>query len=133
MTGTENLMMAATLARGTTILRNAAREPEVADLADLLNRMGARVRGAGTDTITIEGVEQLGGAEHTIIPDRIETGTFLVAAAITGGELEVKDCQPQHLTAVIESLREAGVEIEEVNPTTLHARRSSRTGSRRAT
>ena len=124
VTGTENLLMAATLARGTTILRNAAREPEVEDLADLLNRMGARVRGAGTDTITIEGVEALGAAEHTIIPDRIETGTFLVAAAITDGELEVKDCQPQHLTAVVERLREAGVEIEEVNPTTLHARRS---------
>ncbi|MET0645556.1 MAG: UDP-N-acetylglucosamine 1-carboxyvinyltransferase [Pyrinomonadaceae bacterium] len=124
VTGTENLLMAATLARGTTILRNAAREPEVEDLADLLNRMGARVRGAGTDTITIEGVEQLGAAEHTIIPDRIETGTFLVAAAITDGELEVKDCQPQHLNAVIDRLREAGVEIEEVNPTTLNARRS---------
>src|ERR687883_1523650 len=124
VTGTENLLMAATLARGTTVLRNAAREPEVEDLADLLNRMGARVRGAGTDTITVEGVEQLGGAEHTIIPDRIETGTFLVAAAITGGELEVKDCQPKHLAAVIERLRDAGVQIEEVNPTTLHARRS---------
>ncbi|HJQ31746.1 MAG TPA: UDP-N-acetylglucosamine 1-carboxyvinyltransferase [Pyrinomonadaceae bacterium] len=124
VTGTENLLMAATLARGTTRLRNAAREPEVEDLADLLNRMGARIRGAGTDTITIEGVEQLGGGEHTIIPDRIETGTFLVAAAITGGELEVKDCCPEHLTAVIERLREAGVQIEEVNPTTLHARRS---------
>ena len=123
VTGTENLLMAATLARGTTILRNAAREPEVEDLADLLNRMGARVRGAGTDTITIEGVEGLGAAEHTIIPDRIETGTFLVAAAITDGELEVKDCCPEHLTAVIERLREAGVQIEEVNPTTLHARR----------
>jgi UDP-N-acetylglucosamine 1-carboxyvinyltransferase len=123
VTGTENLMMAATLARGTTVLRNAAREPEVEDLADLLNRMGARVRGAGTDTITVEGVEALGGAEHTIIPDRIETGTFLVAAAITGGELEVKDCQPLHLGAVVERLRGAGVEIEEVNPTTLHARR----------
>jgi len=124
VTGTENLMMAATLARGTTTLRNAAREPEVEDLADLLNRMGARVRGAGTDTITVEGVEALGAAEHTIIPDRIETGTFLVAAAITDGELEVKDCCPEHLTAVIERLREAGVQIEEVNPTTLHARRS---------
>ncbi|HEX8147751.1 MAG TPA: UDP-N-acetylglucosamine 1-carboxyvinyltransferase [Pyrinomonadaceae bacterium] len=126
VTGTENLMMAATLARGTTTLRNAAREPEVEDLADLLNRMGARVRGAGTETVTVEGVEALGAAEHTIIPDRIETGTFLVAAAITGGELEVKDCRPQHLAAVIERLREAGVEIEEVNPTTLHARRSPR-------
>ncbi|MDT7689251.1 MAG: UDP-N-acetylglucosamine 1-carboxyvinyltransferase [Acidobacteriota bacterium] len=125
VTGTENLLMAATLARGTTVLRNAACEPEVADLADLLNRMGARVRGAGTDTITIEGIAQLGGAEHTIIPDRIETGTFLVAAAITNGELEVKDCQPLHLGAVIERLRGAGVEIEEVNPTTLHARRSA--------
>ncbi|HEX8503320.1 MAG TPA: UDP-N-acetylglucosamine 1-carboxyvinyltransferase [Pyrinomonadaceae bacterium] len=123
VTGTENLLMAATLARGTTTLRNAAREPEIGDLADLLNRMGARVRGAGTDTITVEGVEQLGGAEHTIIPDRIETGTFLVAAAITDGELEVKDCRPEHLAAVVERLREAGVEIEEVNPTTLHARR----------
>jgi UDP-N-acetylglucosamine 1-carboxyvinyltransferase len=126
VTGTENLLMAATLARGTTTLRNAAREPEVEDLADLLNRMGARVRGAGTDTITVEGVEALGAAEHTIIPDRIETGTFLVAAAITDGELEVKDCRPGHLTAVIERLREAGVEIEEVNPTTLHARRGPR-------
>src|SRR5215210_8199481 len=124
VTGTENLLMAATLARGTTLLRNAACEPEVEDLADLLNRMGARIRGAGTDTITVEGVEQLGGAEHTIIPDRIETGTFLVAAAITDGELEVKDCRPDHLAAVIGHLREAGVQIEEVNPTTLHARRS---------
>ncbi|HZT59464.1 MAG TPA: UDP-N-acetylglucosamine 1-carboxyvinyltransferase [Pyrinomonadaceae bacterium] len=126
VTGTENLLMAATLARGTTALRNAAREPEIADLAELLNRMGARVRGAGTETITVEGVEALGAAEHTIIPDRIETGTFLVAAAITGGELEVKDCCPEHLEAVIKKLREAGVEIEELNPTTLGARRSAK-------
>ena len=124
VTGTENLLMAATLARGTTRLSNAAREPEITDLADLLNRMGARVRGVGTETITIEGVESLGGAEHTIIPDRIETGTFLTAAAITGGELEIKDCCPQHLEAVVARLREVGVEIEEVNPTTLRARRS---------
>jgi UDP-N-acetylglucosamine 1-carboxyvinyltransferase len=124
VTGTENLLMAATLARGTTRLEGAAREPEIADLAELLNRMGARVRGAGSETITIEGVEQLGGAEHTIIPDRIETGTFIVAAAITGGELEIKDCCPEHLEAVVTKLREAGVEIEEVNPTTLYARRS---------
>ncbi|MDT5296674.1 MAG: UDP-N-acetylglucosamine 1-carboxyvinyltransferase [Acidobacteriota bacterium] len=124
VTGTENLLMAATLARGTTVLHNAAREPEIGDLAELLNRMGARVRGAGTETITVKGVEELGGAEHTIIPDRIETGTFIVAAAITGGELEIKDCQPQHLGAVIERLRDAGVEIVEVNPTTLHVRRS---------
>ena len=124
VTGTENLMMAATLAEGRTVLRNAAREPEIKDLADLLNRMGARVRGAGTPTISIDGVEQLGGAEHTIIPDRIETGTFLVAAAITDGELEVKDCCPEHLAPVIAKLREAGVEIEEVNSSTLHVRRS---------
>ncbi|MCA1632133.1 MAG: UDP-N-acetylglucosamine 1-carboxyvinyltransferase [Acidobacteria bacterium] len=125
VTGTENLLMAATLARGTTHLHNAACEPEIVDLADLLNRMGARVRGAGTETITVEGVEALGGAEHTIIPDRIETGTFLVAAAITNGELEIKDCRPEHLGSVIAKLRDAGVEIEEVNPTTLVARRSA--------
>ena len=125
VTGTENLLMAATLASGTTILNNAAREPEVADLAELLNRMGARVRGAGTPTITIEGVETLGAAEHTIIPDRIETGTFLVAAAITNGELELKDCMPEHSNAVIAKLREAGCEIEEVNQSTLHVRRAS--------
>ena len=125
VTGTENLLMAATLATGTTILNNAAREPEVADLAELLNRMGARVRGAGTPRITIEGVETLGAAEHTIIPDRIETGTFLVAAAITNGELELKDCMPEHSAIVIAKLREAGVEIEEVNQSTLHVRRSA--------
>jgi UDP-N-acetylglucosamine 1-carboxyvinyltransferase len=124
VTGTENLLMAATLASGTTTLNNAAREPEVADLAELLNRMGARVRGAGTPTITIEGVKTLGAAEHTIIPDRIETGTFLVAAAITNGELELKDCTPEHSAVVIAKLREAGVEIEEVNQSTLHVRRS---------
>ena len=125
VTGTENLLMAATLAKGTTTLNNAAREPEVADLAELLNRMGARVRGAGTPRITIEGVETLGAAEHTIIPDRIETGTFLVAAAITNGELELKDCTPEHSAIVIAKLREAGVEIEEVNQSTLHVRRAA--------
>ena len=119
VTGTENLMMAATLARGTTTLRNAAREPEIADLADLLNKMGARVNGAGSETIQIEGVEALGEAQHTIIPDRIETGTFIVAAALTGGQLEIKDCRPDHLASVIEKLRAAGVVIEELNPTTL--------------
>ena len=119
VTGTENLMMAATLARGTTTLRNAAREPEIVDLADLLNKMGARVNGAGTETIQIEGVETLGSAEHTIIPDRIETGTFIVAAAITCGELEIKDCRPDHLESVITRLREVGVTIQELNPTTL--------------
>lgn len=119
VTGTENLMMAATLARGTTTLRNAAREPEVTDLADLLNKMGARVNGAGTETIQIEGVKSLGGAQHTIIPDRIETGTFIVAAALTNGQLEIKDCCPDHLASVIAKLREVGVVIREVNPTTL--------------
>lgn len=119
VTGTENLMMAATLAHGTTTLHNAAREPEIVDLADLLNKMGARVKGAGSETIQIEGVEALGGAEHTIIPDRIETGTFIVAAALTGGELEIKDCRPEHLTSVIAKLRSAGVVIKELNPTTL--------------
>src|SRR5256714_817508 len=92
VTGTENLMMAATLAEGRTVINNAGLEPEIADLAELLHRIGARVRGAGTPTITIEGVEALGAAEHTIIPDRIETGTFIVAIAITRSELEIKDC-----------------------------------------
>ena len=124
VTGTENLLMAATLAEGTTVLHNAAREPEIADLCQLLNRMGARVRGAGTSTIEIEGVGSLGGAEHTIIPDRIETGTFIVAAAITGGELEIRDCRPEHLMSVINKLTEVGVEIEELNPSTLRARSS---------
>ncbi|HEX8493936.1 MAG TPA: UDP-N-acetylglucosamine 1-carboxyvinyltransferase [Pyrinomonadaceae bacterium] len=122
VTGTENLMMAATLAEGKTVLHNAACEPEIVDLAELLNKMGARVRGAGTPIIQIEGVEALGSAEHTIIPDRIETGTFIVAAAITKGELEIKDCHPEHLSAVIAKLREVGVEIEEVNQSTLEVR-----------
>jgi UDP-N-acetylglucosamine 1-carboxyvinyltransferase len=122
VTGTENAMMAAALARGKTTIRNAACEPEIADLAELLNKMGARIRGAGSETIEIEGVEALGAAEHTIIPDRIETGTFIVAAAITKGELEIANCQPEHLPAVIEKLRETGVEIEELNPSTLRVR-----------
>lgn len=119
VTGTENLMMAATLARGRTMLNNAACEPEVADLAELLNKMGARIRGAGTATIRIDGVEALGGAEHTIIPDRIETGTFLIAAAITRGDLEIRDCHPEHSAALITKLREVGVELEELNQSTL--------------
>src|SRR5688572_25932137 len=124
VTGTENVMMAASLAEGQTIIHNAAQEPEIEDLADLMNKMGARIRGAGTPTIEIDGVEALGRAEHTIIPDRIETGTFMVAAAITGGELEVKNCNPEHIRAVIKELRAAGVEIEELNPSTLLVRRS---------
>ncbi len=107
------------LTAAKTTIQNAAREPEIEDLAVLLNKMGARVKGAGTDTIEIEGVEALGAAEHTIIPDRIETGTFLVAAAITDGELEITNCRPEHLHAVIEKMREANVEIEELNPSTL--------------
>ena len=126
VTGTENLMMAATLARGRTTINNAAREPEVKDLAELLNKMGARVRGAGTPTIQIDGVEALGAAEHTIIPDRIETGTFIVAAAITDGDLEIKDCNPEHCNRIIGELREVGVEIEEVNQSTLRVRRGPR-------
>ena len=122
VTGTENVMMAAALANGKTTIRNAAQEPEIEDLAELLNKMGARIKGAGTRVIEIEGVEALGSAEHTIIPDRIETGTFIVAAAITGGELEIKSCNPSHITAVIEKLRAAGVEIEELNQSTLHVK-----------
>ena len=119
VTGTENVMMAAVLASGKTTIHNAAREPEIEDLADLLNKMGAKITGVGTETIEIEGVKDLGGAEHSIIPDRIETGTFIVAAAITKGDLEISKCQPKHLEAVIEKLRETGVEIEETDKTTL--------------
>jgi len=111
VTGTENLMMAATLAEGTTIIENAAREPEVVDLANCLIKMGAKIRGAGTDTITIDGVERLGGTHYTILPDRIETGTYLVAAAITGGRIKVRDTDPHLLEAVLLKLREAGAEI----------------------
>lgn len=125
VTGTENVMMAAVLANGKTTINNAAEEPEIEDLAELLNKMGARIKGAGTSTIEIEGVEGLGAAEHTIIPDRIETGTFIVAAAITDGELEIKSCRPDHLTAVIEKLMKVGVEIEELNQSTLLVKRSA--------
>jgi UDP-N-acetylglucosamine 1-carboxyvinyltransferase len=112
VTGTENLMMAAALADGTTTLRNSASEPEVSDLAGLLNSMGARVHGAGTPTITIEGVERLHGASHTIIPDRIETGTFVVAAAITRGKLELTRTDLSLIETVAGKLRDAGVRIE---------------------
>src|SRR5438552_1321794 len=112
VTGTENVMMAAALADGRTVLQNAACEPEVADLAEMLNKMGAKVQGAGTPTITVEGVRELKGTTHRIIPDRIEAGTFLVAGAITNGQLELIDCNPLHLSGVIEKLRETGVNIE---------------------
>ncbi|MEW5887568.1 MAG: UDP-N-acetylglucosamine 1-carboxyvinyltransferase [Pseudomonadota bacterium] len=111
VTGTENLMMAAALAEGTTVIENAAREPEVVDLANCLNAMGARVSGAGSDVITIEGVERLAGASHRIMPDRIETGTFLTAVAVTGGKVRLKRTSAAILDAVIEKLREAGVRI----------------------
>ena len=112
VTGTENLMMAAVLADGVTTIENAAREPEVVDLANFLNTMGARITGAGSDTITIEGVEKLHGTRYRVLPDRIETGTYLVAAAITGGRIKVKDTQPGLLDAVIDKLREAGAEVD---------------------
>ena len=112
VTGTENLMMAATLAEGTTIIENAAREPEILDLAACLTAMGANIKGAGADTITIEGVDKLHGARHRVMPDRIETGTFLVAAAATGGSVRVTGARPGTLDAVLDKLREAGVKIE---------------------
>ena len=111
VTGTENLMMAATLADGTTLIENAAREPEVVDLANCLNAMGARISGAGTDTIAVEGVDGLSGMHYDVLPDRIESGTYLAAAAITGGHIRIKDTQPRMLEAVIEKLREAGAQI----------------------
>ena len=111
VTGTENLMMAATLAEGVTVLENAAREPEVADLARLLTAMGARIEGAGTERIEIEGVAELGGARHRIIPDRIEAGTLLAAAAITDGDVTITGAAPRHMTATLAKLEECGVAL----------------------
>jgi|TARA_B110000259_G_scaffold26601_1_gene27599 UDP-N-acetylglucosamine 1-carboxyvinyltransferase len=111
VTGTENLMMAATLAEGTTVLENAAKEPEVVDLAECLNKMGAKIAGAGTDVITIEGVEKLNGTNHNVVCDRIEAGTYMVAAAMTGGEVTLKNVRADLLDAVIDKLREAGAEV----------------------
>ena len=119
---TENLLMAATLADGRTVLANAAREPEIGDLARCLNAMGARIEGIGSDRLTIDGVERLHGAEHAIIPDRIETGTYACAAAITGGEVLLANARLEHLGAVVRTLREAGVEIVE-EPRGLRVRR----------
>jgi len=113
VTGTENLMMAAVLAEGTTMLENAAKEPEITDLADFLVKRGARITGAGTDMITIEGVTELHGAEHAVIPDRIEAGTYLVAGAITGGEISVERCRPEHMEPLLVKLRESGVQLTE--------------------
>lgn len=112
VTGTENLMMAATLAKGETLIENAAREPEVVDLAHCLNKMGARISGAGTDTIRIQGVDNLTGTDYKVMPDRIETGTFLVAAAVSRGRIKVRDTDPTLLDAVLAKLREAGAHIE---------------------
>jgi UDP-N-acetylglucosamine 1-carboxyvinyltransferase len=112
VTGTENLMMAAALAEGTTVLENAAREPEVVDLAGCLAAMGARISGAGSDTITVQGVERLGGAAYRVMPDRIETGTFLVAAAATGGEVLLRDTRADILDSVLEKLKESGARID---------------------
>ncbi|MCW8955356.1 MAG: UDP-N-acetylglucosamine 1-carboxyvinyltransferase, partial [Gammaproteobacteria bacterium] len=112
VTGTENLMMAAVLAKGTSVLENAAREPEVVDLANFLIAMGAKISGAGTDTITIEGVERLQGTRYRVVPDRIETGTFLIAAAITGGKVKLKNTDPYILDSVLDKLKDAGAELE---------------------
>jgi UDP-N-acetylglucosamine 1-carboxyvinyltransferase len=112
VTGTEDLLMAAALAEGETILQNAAREPEVADLAALLNKMGAKIQGAGTPTIRIKGVSKLKGAKHRIIPDRIEAGTFLIAGALTGGDLNIANCDPAHLTAILAKLKQTGVKTK---------------------
>jgi UDP-N-acetylglucosamine 1-carboxyvinyltransferase len=111
VTGSENLMMAAALAKGRTVIENAAREPEVEELARVLNKMGAKIHGAGTSVIDIEGVDELHPIEHAIIPDRIETGTFMVAAAITRGDVVIKDCLPEHLDAVTAKLRASGAEV----------------------
>jgi len=126
VTGTEDLMMAAVLAKGETVLRNAAREPEVVDLADLLIAMGARIEGAGSSTIRIQGVERLHGTEHTIIPDRIEAGTFLLAGAITGGDVAVTGCNPEHVGALVSKLQQAGVEVTQPDATTLRVRGGGR-------
>ena len=112
VTGTENLMMAATLADGESVIENAAREPEVVDLANFLISMGAKIEGAGTDTISIQGVERLTGTHYEVLPDRIESGTYLVAGAITGGHVKLKNTRPDHLDAVVAKLREAGARVE---------------------
>lgn len=115
VTGTENIMMAAVTAKGTTVLKNAAREPEIMDLADMLRGMGADIEGDGTDLIVIHGVNDLKPARHSVISDRIETGTFMIAAAITGGEIKIEGCRPEHLKALIEKLESAAAGVEVMN------------------
>jgi UDP-N-acetylglucosamine 1-carboxyvinyltransferase len=122
VTGTEDLLMAAVLAEGETVMQNCAREPEVTDLAELLTAMGAKIEGAGTSTIRVQGVEKLHGARHRINPDRIEAGTFLIAGAITGGDLYVTNCNPCHLSAVIQKLEECGVRIEIIGTDSIRVR-----------
>lgn len=126
VTGTEDVLMAAVLARGETVIRNAAREPEVQDLANLLIKMGAKIEGAGTSIIKIHGVERLHGAEHAIIPDRIEAGTFLLAAAITKGDAVVTGCNPEHVAALTVKMNQAGVDVEHVNCDALRVRTSGK-------
>jgi UDP-N-acetylglucosamine 1-carboxyvinyltransferase len=122
VTGTENILMAAVLAEGETVLNNAAREPEVTDLVELLRKMGAEIEGDCSSTLRIRGVEKLQGADHTVIPDRIEAGTFLVAGAITDGDLTLTNCAPEHLASIISKLEQAGVRIEATDKTTLRVR-----------
>jgi UDP-N-acetylglucosamine 1-carboxyvinyltransferase len=126
VTGTEDVLMAAVLARGETVIRNAAREPEVKDLADLLIKMGAKIQGAGTSIIRVQGVERLHGAEHAIIPDRIEAGTFLLAAALSGGDVTVTDCCPEHIAALAAKMELAGAEVDMVESDALRVRCSRR-------
>ncbi len=126
VTGTEDLLMAAVLAEGETVFENCAREPEVTDLAALLTAMGAKIEGAGTATIRVQGVEKLRGARHRINPDRIEAGTFLIAGAITGGDLCVANCNPKHLGAIISRLTEAGARIDQINGESLRVRSEGR-------
>jgi UDP-N-acetylglucosamine 1-carboxyvinyltransferase len=126
VTGTEDVLMAAVLARGETVIRNAAREPEVKDLADLLIKMGAKIKGAGTSIVRVEGVEKLHGTEHTIIPDRIEAGTFLLAGAMTHGDVTVSGCNPEHVAALTIKMQQAGAEVEEAGPDILRVRCSRR-------